>query len=97
MPKEVSQLVRDNPPGDPDGGDDVAPVITELAYERVAPIGAEQQKAVGREGIVGTQQAEAINQLANERIHRDQALGFRFAEGHMDSPAMADKAETIEG
>jgi len=93
----VSQLVRDNPPCDPDGGDDVAPVITELAYERVAPIGAGQKKSVGREGILGAQQAEAINQLANESIHRDQALGFQLAEGYMDSPAMADQAETIEG
>jgi hypothetical protein len=40
---------------------------------------------------------EAINQPTNEGIHRDEALGFHLAEGHMDGPAIwADKAETIK-
>ena len=46
---------------------------------------------------MGAEEAEAINQPTNKRIHRDQALGFQLAERHMDGPAMADKAETVEG
>jgi len=94
----VSQLVRDNALGDPDSGDHVSPESAQLADERVAATGAGQEKAVGREGILGAQQAEAIYQPTNERIHRDQALGFQLAEGHMDGPVIrADQAETIEG
>ena len=75
-----------------------SPESAQLADERVAATGAGKEKAVGREGILGTQQAEAINQLTNESIHRDQALGFQLAEGHMDGPAIGPtQAETIEG
>jgi len=77
----VPQLVRDNPPGDPNGGDDVAPVITELAYERVAPVGAGQKKAVGREGIVGTQQAEAIHQTGERKNPPGPSARFSTCRG----------------
>src|ERR1022692_4536509 len=94
----VPQLVRDNALGDPDSGDDVSPENAQLADEGVAATGAGQEKAVCGEGILGTQQTEAVNQPTNERIHRDQALGFQLAEGHMDGPTIwADQAETIEG
>ena len=94
----MSQLVRDNALGDPDSGDQVSPESAQLADERVAATGAGQEKAIGREGILGTQQTEAVHQPTNERIHREQALGFQLTEGHMDGPVMwADQAETIEG
>ena len=93
----MSQLVRDNPSGDPDASDHVAPVFTEPVNECVTPSGTGQEKAVGWETILGTQQAEAINQLDNEGIHRVKAFGFHLAKGHMNSPAVADQAETIGG
>ena len=98
VPKECRNWVRDNALGDPDSGDQVSPEIAELADEGVAATGASQEKAIGRAGILGAQQTEAINQPTNEGIHRDQALGFQLTEGHMDGPAIwADQAETIEG
>jgi len=65
--------------------------------ERWARAGAGQEKAIKGEGILGAQEAEAIHQPTNERIHRDQAFGFQLAEGHMNGPAIwADQAETIK-
>jgi hypothetical protein len=94
----MSKLVRDKPLGDSDRGNEVSPEIAQLADELVAATGTGQEKAIGGEGIVGAQEAEAIHQPTNERIHGNQAFGFQLAEGHMDGPAIwADKAETIEG
>ena len=94
----MSQLVRDNPRRDPDRGDDVSPASCAACGGARAASRAGEEKAIGREGILGTQEAETIHQLTNERIHRDHALGFQLAEGHMDGPALwADMAETIEG
>src|SRR5580692_11190297 len=76
----------------------VSPEIAQLADEGVAATGAGQEKAIGGEGLLGAQQTEAIHQPTNERVHRDQALGFQLTEGHMDGPAIwAHKAEAIEG
>ena len=62
--------------------------VRSLANERVAATRAGEEKAIGREGILGAQQTEAIDQPTNESVHRDQALGFQLAEGHMDGPAV---------
>src|ERR1022692_2859666 len=77
----VSQLMRDNALGDSDSGDDIMPGIAQLADERVATTGAGQEKAVGREGILGAQQTEAANQPTNERIHRARFSTCRWAHG----------------
>jgi hypothetical protein len=94
----VPQLVWDKPRGNADGGNEVSPETAQLADELVAATGTGQEKAIGGERILGAQEAEAIHQPTNERIHGNQAFGFQLAEGHMDGPAIwADKAETIEG
>jgi hypothetical protein len=90
--------VRDKPLGDPDGSDDVSPRLAQLLDKSVAATRAGEEKAVKREGILGAQEAEAIDQPTNERIHRDKALGFQLTERYMDGPTIwADQAETIDG
>jgi len=90
--------VRDKPLGDSDGGNDVSPKLAQLLEESVAATRAGEEKAVNCEGILGAQEAEAIHQPTNERIHRDQALGFQLTKRYIDGPTIwADQAETIEG
>src|SRR5215472_12715623 len=94
----MSKLVRDKALGDPHGGDDFSPELAQPGDELVAATGTGQEKTIGGEGILGTQQTEAIHQATNERIHRNQAIGFQLAKGNMNGPTVwADKAETIEG
>jgi hypothetical protein len=94
----VSQLVRDNPLGDPDRGDDVSPETAQAADERVAATRAGQEKAVGRERILGTQEAEALHQPTNEGIHWDQCARFSTCRGVHGWPSSVGRpTETIEG
>ena len=72
--------------------------LRSLRMSALRPLGRARRKPSAGERILGAQEAEALNQPTNESIHRDQALGFQLAEGHMDGPALlADQAETIEG
>ena len=88
----------DNSGGDPGGSDDVSPYTAQLVDECVAASGAGEKKAVGWERVLRAQQTEAMNQFADEGIHRDEAFGFQLTEGHVDGPViLADKPETIEG
>ena len=48
--------------------------------------------------IKGTKESQALDEIANERIHRDHAFGLQFAERHMNRPLIrAGGTEAIEG
>jgi len=57
----VSKLVGNNVCRDADRGDDLTQRIAKLAAEPIAAAGAGQEKAVGGERILGTQQTETMH------------------------------------
>ena len=59
---------------------------------------ARQQAAVCRQWIEGAEEADALDEFTDERIHGNHAFGFKFAERHMNGPLTgAWGVEAIEG
>ena len=50
------------------------------------------------ERIQGAKEAQPLDELADERIHRDHSFGFQFPERHMDGPLIrASGTEAVGG
>jgi hypothetical protein len=57
-----------------------------------------QEPAVGRQRIERAEEAETLDQFADERIDRHHPFGFQFAERNVNRPLMlAAGVKTIEG
>ena len=61
-------------------------------------MGTGKQTAIGRQRIEGPEEAETLDQCANERVHRDHSLGFQFTERPLDRPLiLAGWVKAIDG
>src|SRR6516162_2570358 len=65
---------------------DLMEIIAELSNERLLATRPRQEEAIVGKPFQRAKEAQPLYELADERIHRDQAFGFQFAERHMDSP-----------
>ena len=60
--------------------------IAESAKQHFPSFRPRQKEAIGRRWVERAPEAEALNELANERIHRNHAFGFHLAERDMNCP-----------
>src|SRR6185369_16744900 len=82
----MSELMRDDPRGDSCGFGDLVEGFTESAKQHLPSAWPSQKKAIGRRRVERAEKAEALHQLANERIHRNHAFGFHLTERDMNCP-----------
>jgi hypothetical protein len=82
----MSELMWNDPRGDACRSGDRVEGLTKSANQHFPPARPRQKEAVGRRGIERAQESEALHQLADKRIHRNQPFGFRFAERDMNCP-----------
>jgi hypothetical protein len=75
-----------DPPGDTRSGGDVVQRSAESAQQHFAPTRPGQKEAIGRCRVDRAKEAEALDQLADKRIHRNHAFGFHLAERYMNCP-----------
>jgi len=74
----VSKLMRDDPRGDSRRGGDFVQRFTESAKQHFPSAGPCQKESIGRRRIERSQESEALHQLVDKRIHRNQAFGFHL-------------------
>jgi hypothetical protein len=82
----VSKLMRDDARGDSRCSRDVVQCFTESSKQHFPSARPGQKKAIGRRRVERAPEAEALNELANERIHRNHAFGFHLAERDVNCP-----------
>ena len=94
----MPELVRNDAGGDTDRSDNIGKVRTQLLDKGLLVARAGQEPAVKREWVERTEEAQAMNELTNERIHRDHALGLHLAERNVNCPPIrAGIVEAIIG
>ena len=57
-----------------------------------------QKPSIGRQGIKGTKESEALDEFTHKGIHGDHTFCFEFAEWHVNRPLIrAGGAKAVEG
>ena len=93
----VSELMR-NDFGNADGSRGIGKVGAQLFEEALLSAASPQQVTVGREGVERAEEAQAVDEFTDKRIHRDHSFGLQLAERHVNRPAVgADMMEAIIG
>src|ERR1017187_5551465 len=82
----MSKLMGDDPRGDSRRSGDAVQGFTESAKQHFPPARPCQKEAISRRRIERSQESEALYQLADKRIHRNQPFGFHLAERDMNCP-----------
>src|ERR1700730_3566234 len=76
---------------------DLMEVIAELANERLLAARPGQEELIIGE-LQRAKEAQSLNELANKRIHRDQAFSLQLPERNMYRPLIrASGTETVRG
>src|ERR1035437_11160449 len=74
--------------GEAKGVADHMEVIADLNNESYFTSWTSQEPPVRRQRIEGTEKAQALDEITDERIDGDHALGFEFAKGGTNRPAI---------
>jgi hypothetical protein len=82
----VPELVRDDAGADADRSDNIGKVRTKLLNKGLLVAWTGQEPAVKREWVERTEEAQAMDDLTNEGVDRDHALGFQLPEGNVNGP-----------
>ena len=77
----VSKLMWDDPGGDSRRSGDFMQRFADSTKQHFPSFGPCQKEAIGYRGVKRTQSSEALNELADERIHRHQPLVFILPNG----------------
>ena len=73
-------------------------VIAELNKDRNFASGSCQEPSIGGQRIEGAEEAQAVNEIADEGIDGDHAFGLKLAEGDMNGPLTGPRgAQTVIG
>jgi hypothetical protein len=65
---------------------DLMEVVAEMANERLLSARPGQEELIVGEPFQRAKEAQPLDELADERIHRNQPFGFKFPERHMYGP-----------
>jgi hypothetical protein len=70
----------------------------EIAQQRVAIAAASQEQPIGRNGAQRSEEAQAVDKLADGIVDRHETLGVQLAERYMERPLSGrERAQTVEG
>ena len=73
-------------------------VVPEIANESSFRARTRQKESVGGEGIEEPKEPEAVDEIPDKAVYRDQAFGLEFAQWDMNSPLIGScHAEAIPG
>jgi hypothetical protein len=73
-------------------------VVAQLAHQRFLGAWTSQQQTIRGQRIKRAEEAKALDELTNERVHRDHSFSLQLAERHMNRPMIrAGGVETIAG
>ena len=90
--------MRDEARGDAGGSGHLVEVIPQFTDESISRAGAGQQASVGGQGVKRAEEAEALEQGTDRRVHGDHAFSLQLAERHQNGPSVgAGGMEAIEG
>ena len=88
----------DHARGEAEGVADPMQVIAELNDDGHFTSRTCNELSIGRQRVQGTEEAQAVNEFANEGVDWDHAFGLELAEGDMNGPLIrAGGAQAIEG
>ena len=94
----MSKLVGNNAGGNANGCGGILKRGTEFEGQNGATTRPGKKQTSGMGGVGWAQRAETIDQLTDQGVDGNQALGFEFAQGYMDGPLFRrDGAQTIDG
>ena len=82
----MSHLVRNDIYRKTDGVADHVQVLAKPGKETCLASRPCQQPSIGRQRIQSAEEAQAVNEIANEGIDWDHAFGFKLAERDMNGP-----------
>ena len=82
----MSELVGDDASGEAEGVAELMQVVSELADESELSCWTCQQPPIWRQRIEEAEEAQAVNEIADEGVDGDHAFGFEFAERDMNGP-----------
>ena len=82
----MPELVRDDACRQTDFMTDLVEIIAELSNESLFAARSVQEESIVGKWFQRTKEAQPLDEFGDERIHRDQSLGFQFSERNMDSP-----------
>src|ERR1035437_3697337 len=90
--------MRDDARGESERVADLMQVIAELNNDSYFTSRTCNEPSFGRQRIEGAEEAQAVNEIADEGISGDHAFGLELAEGNMNGPLIrACRAQAIEG
>ncbi len=94
----MPELVRDDASGESEGVADLMQVIAKLNHERYLASWARQEPPIGKQRIEEAEEAQAVNEIADEGVDGDHAFGFEFAERDMNGPPIgAGGTQAVRG
>ena len=82
----MPHLVRDDLGGKGDGVADHVQVLAQPGEQRWSRARPCQQPSIGRQRIERAEEAQPVNEIADEGIDGNHAFGLELAEGNMDRP-----------
>ena len=87
----VPELMRHDPGGESEGMTDLVQVIAKLMKDCLLAVPAGQQSPVGGQRIEGAKESQAMDEITDQRINRNHALRFQFAERDMYGPLIGTR------
>ena len=80
--------MRHDAGGNAGGSTDFVQVEAQLADQGSLAVGTGQQVAIGREGVERAEEAQALNELTDERVYRDHTFRLQLSEGNVNGPTV---------
>jgi hypothetical protein len=94
----VAEHVGDDGPCNAEGGSQFGQFGAEIAQQRAAVPAASQEQSVGRNGAQRSEEAQAVDKLADGIVDGHETLGVQLAERYMERPLSGrERAQAIEG
>ena len=97
-PRSLRRHVGNDGSGNAEGGSQFGQLGAEFAQQRAAIPAASQKQPVGGDGAQKSEEAQAVDQLADGIVDRHETLGVQLAERYVECPLSGRKrAQAVKG